>query len=155
MWNQFSHRGTNFCRRSVGWGSCWVSKGHPSSSVWMGIRVERLVEIWFPDPISGPLVGCRSAIKRVAIFLVTKEGQSGHPLLREWKANAKGWCQILEASPCREARAVMLRAPSSLRVCVHDRSVDPLKSSQTNGMLRPISSTGECSPALGNEEGRP
>jgi hypothetical protein len=52
----------------------------------MGIQVERLVEIWFPDQIFGPPVGCRSAARRVAIFLAIIEGQSGDPLLREWKA---------------------------------------------------------------------
>jgi hypothetical protein len=66
----------------------------------MGIRVERLVEIWFPDQISGPPVGCRSAARRVAIFLAMIEEQSGEPLLREWKANSKGRCWNLEAAPC-------------------------------------------------------
>ncbi len=32
-------------------------QGHPSSSVWTGIREDRLVEIWFPDHISGPPKG--------------------------------------------------------------------------------------------------
>jgi hypothetical protein len=56
----------------------------------MGIRVVRLVEIRFHDQISGPPVGCRSEVRRVAIFVDTIEGQSGAPLLREWKANSKG-----------------------------------------------------------------
>ena len=56
----------------------------------MGIWVERLVEIWFPDQIFGPPVGWRSAARRVAMFLAIIEGQSGDPLLREWKASLKG-----------------------------------------------------------------
>jgi hypothetical protein len=108
----------------------------------MGIRVERLVEIWFPDQISGPPVGCRSAVKIVAIFLATIEGQSGDPPLREWKASSKGQCRNLETAPCRETLSVMPRAPSSLRICVHGRSADPQKSSHIDGMLRPISSKG-------------
>ena len=54
----------------------------------MGIRVERLVEIWFPNQISGPPVGWRSVVRRVAMFLATIEGQSGAPLFREWKASS-------------------------------------------------------------------
>ncbi len=76
----------------MGWGNYWMSKGHPSSSVCMRIWVEKLVEIWFLDRISGPPVGCRSAVRRVAIFIAIIEGQSGDPLLREWKANSKGQC---------------------------------------------------------------
>ena len=49
--------------------------------------VERLVKIWFPDQVSGPPVGCGFAVRRVAIFLFTIEGQNGNPLLREWKAS--------------------------------------------------------------------
>ncbi len=106
-----------------------MSRGYPSSSVCMGIRLEKLVVIWFLDHIFGPPVGCKSAARRVVIFLTIIEGQSGDPLLREWKANSKGQCWNLEAAPCREAQAVMPRAPSSFRICVHDRSVDPQKSS--------------------------
>ena len=132
-----------------------MSRGHPSSSVGMGIRLERLVVIWFPNQISGPPVGCRSAARRGAIFHAIIKGPSGDPLLQEWKANSKGQCWNLEAAPCREARAVMPRAPSSFRICVHDRSADPQKSSQIDGMLRPISSTGAWIPALGKEARRP
>ena len=52
--------------------------------------MEKLVEIWFLDQISGPPVGCRSAVRRGAIFLATVEGQRCNPSLREWKANSKG-----------------------------------------------------------------
>ena len=79
-------------------------KGHTSSSVWMGVRVDRLVEIWFLDQISGPPVRCMSIVRRVTILysdLATIEGYSGDPLLREWKANSKDLCRNLEAAPCR------------------------------------------------------
>jgi len=85
----------------VGWGNCWMHRGHPSSSDCMGIRVERLIEI--PNRISGPPMGCKSAVRRVAIFLANIEGHNGDPLLREGKANSKGQCWNLEAAPCREA----------------------------------------------------
>ena len=100
-------------------------------------------------------MGCRSAAKRVAIFLAIIEGQSGDPMLREWKANSKGQCWNLEAAPCREARAVMPRAPSSFRICVHYRSANPQKSSQIDGMLRPIPSSVAWILALGKKAGRP
>ncbi len=67
-----------------------MSRGYPSASDLMGIRIERLVEIWFPDQFSGPPVGCRLAVRRMAMFLATVEGQSGDPPLWEWKANSKG-----------------------------------------------------------------
>ena len=60
--------------------------------------MEKLVEIWFLDQISGPPVGCRSAVRRGAIFLATVEGQRCNPSLREWKANFKSHCQNLEAA---------------------------------------------------------
>jgi hypothetical protein len=37
----------------------------------MEVRVERMVEIWFPDYISGPPMGCKSAVRRAAMFLAT------------------------------------------------------------------------------------
>jgi hypothetical protein len=49
----------------------------------MGICVEKLVEIWFPDLIFAPPEGWRSAVRRVAMLLATIEGQSGDPLFRE------------------------------------------------------------------------
>ena len=100
-------------------------------------------------------MGCKSKVRRVAIFLAIIEGQSGDPLLREWEANSKGQCYNLEAAPCKKARSVMPRASSSFRICVHDWSADPQKSSQIDGMLRPISSTGACRPTLGKEARRP
>jgi hypothetical protein len=87
------------------------------------------------------------------MFLVPIEGQSGDPPFLEWKANSKGLCRNLEAALCRDARAVMPRAPLSLRICVHDRIVDPQKSSHTERMLRPIYPMAASSPALGKEVG--
>jgi len=75
---------------SVGLGIFYVSNGQPSWSVWMGIRVERLVEVWFLDQIFGPPVGWRSAARRVVMFLVTIKGQSGDPFFLEWKASSNG-----------------------------------------------------------------
>jgi hypothetical protein len=121
--------------------------------------MEREVDILFPDRIPGPSVGWRSAVKRVAMFLVTVDGHRGGLPLRECKASSKGQCRNLVAAPCRVARAVVLSDPSSLRNCVQDRSEDrsavPQKSSYILGMLSPISSIGPWSPALGKEVGRP
>ena len=88
------------------------------------------------------------------MFLTTIKGQSEGPLFREWKASSKGQRRNLEATLCRDARVMMPWAPSSLRICVHARSADLQKSPHTEGMLRPTSSTGAWSPALGNEAGR-
>jgi len=52
------------------------------------------------------------------MFLATIEGQSGDPPVRKWKANSRGQCRIYEAAPCREALAMVPRAPLSWRVCV-------------------------------------
>ena len=60
-----------------------MSKGQPFSSVWMGIRDERLDEIGFPDQISGPPKGWRSVVRIVAMFLAIVERHSGSPFLRE------------------------------------------------------------------------
>ena len=64
----------------------------------MGLRVEREVNIWLPDQISGPFVEWRSAIKRVAMFLGKMEGQRGEPPLSEYYASSKGQCWNLEAA---------------------------------------------------------
>jgi hypothetical protein len=132
-----------------------VPRGHPSSSVWTGIREERLVEIWFPDQISGPPEGWRSAIRRVAMFLAIIEGNVGDPFFREWKASSIGQCWNLAAASRRDARAVMPRNSSSLRICVQDRTAVLQMSSHIVGMLRPISFVGPWSPARGKELGRP
>jgi len=131
--------------------NCCVSKGHPSSSIWMGIREERLVD----SHISGPPEGWRSVVRRVAMFLATIEGHSENPFLREWKASSNGHCQKLATAPCRDVLAVVPRAPSSLRICVQDQSAVPQKSSHIVGMLSQIFSIGPRSPSLGKEVGRP
>ncbi len=50
--------------------------------------------------------------------------------------------------------SVTPRAPSSFRICVHERSADPQQSSQTDGIFSPTSSREACRPAVGNEVGR-
>ncbi len=60
-----------------------MSSEHPFSPVWMGTQAEREAEICFPDKISGPPVGWRSAVKRVAMFLDTMEDHSGGVTLWE------------------------------------------------------------------------
>ena len=88
------------------------------------------------------------------MFLATIERQSVDPLFREWKASSNGKGRNLEDAACRDARAVVPRAPSSLRICVQNRSAEPQKSFHIDGMLRSISSIGPCGPALGKEVGR-
>jgi hypothetical protein len=56
----------------------------------MRIRVEKLVEIWVLNKISGPHVGWRSDVRRIAMFLATIEGQSGDSLFREWEVSSNG-----------------------------------------------------------------
>ena len=53
--------------------------GQPSSSVVMGIDEVRDREISFPDHISGPPRGWRSAVIRVAILRAITDGQIGLP----------------------------------------------------------------------------
>ena len=55
--------------------------GQPSSSVVIGMAFVSAIEIGFLDQISGPPRGCRSAATCVAMFRVTREGQSGVPPL--------------------------------------------------------------------------
>ena len=45
-----------------------MSTEYPSSPIRNGIREEREVDIKFPDQISGPPVGWRSAARKVAMF---------------------------------------------------------------------------------------
>jgi len=88
------------------------------------------------------------------MFLATIEGHSDNTFLWDWKVSSNGHCRILAAPPCRDARAVVPRDPTSLRICVQDRSAVPQNSSYIVGMLSPISSIGPWSPALGKEVGR-
>ncbi len=71
------------------------------------------------------------------MFLAIIEGQVGDPFFLEWKAISSGQCWNLAAAPWSDARAVMPRDPSSLRICVHDRTAVLHKSSHIVGMLRP------------------
>ena len=57
----------------------WLGVGQPSSSVVMGIVEVREKEISFPDHISGPPRGWRSAVRRVAILRAITDGQRGLP----------------------------------------------------------------------------
>jgi hypothetical protein len=64
----------------------------PSSSVVMGIEEASEKEISFPDHISGPPRGWRSAVRRVAILQAISDGQRGLPPRCEWKASSNGQC---------------------------------------------------------------
>ena len=66
--------------------------GQPSSSVVMGIDEVMDREISFPDHISGPPRGWRSAVRRVAILRAITDGQIGLPPRYEWKASSHGQC---------------------------------------------------------------
>jgi hypothetical protein len=70
-------KGSQLCKRHVGWGKCCMSKGHLSSFVWTGIRENRLVEMWFPDQISGPRRGEGPPLGLLPCFLLLSRGKSG------------------------------------------------------------------------------
>ena len=94
--------------------------GQPSSSVVMGMAFVSVVEIGFPDQISGPPRGCKSAAISVAMLRARIEGQSGVPPFWAWNASSNGQFFYLVADCVREARAVAPRAPWSLRMRVHE-----------------------------------
>ncbi len=89
------------------------------------MREEIDVEIPFPDQISGPPVGWRSARKRVAIFRAITDVHTGVRFLSVWKASCMGQCLNLVDALCTEARALTPRAPGSFRMCVHERTAAP------------------------------
>ena len=64
--------------------------GQPSSSVVIGIEEDKVEDISFPDHISGPPRGWRSAVRRVAMLRAIMEGQRGRSPRREWKASFNG-----------------------------------------------------------------
>ena len=64
--------------------------GQPSSSVVIGMALVSAVEIGFPDQISGPPRGCRSAAMSVAMLRAMIEGQSGVPPFWAWNASSSG-----------------------------------------------------------------
>ncbi len=75
------------------------------------MREEIDAETLFPDQISGPPVGWRSARSRVAIFRAITELHTGVRFLSVWKASYTGQCRNLADALCTEARAVTPRAP--------------------------------------------
>ena len=81
-WMPWSHSGVNFFRINAAAGKACICKGHPSSSNWIGMSEEMDVEIWFPDQISGPPVGWRSARSRVAMLRAITDLQAGVLFLR-------------------------------------------------------------------------
>ncbi len=97
-----------------------VGVGQPSSSVVMGIKEVREEDISFPDHISGPPSGWRSAVRRVAMLRAMNDGHSGLPPRWEWKANSNGQCLNLWAACASEARAVSPSAPWSLSMFVQE-----------------------------------
>jgi hypothetical protein len=117
--------GLNFLRMNVDAGKACVCKGHPSSSSWMGLSEEMDVEIRFPDQISGPPVGWRSARSRVAMLRAITDLHPGVLSLRVWKAISMGQWRNLEDACCSEARAVPPRAPASFRSFVQERTDAP------------------------------
>ncbi len=78
------------------------------------------IEIGFPDHISGPPRRCKSAAISVAMLRAMMEGQSGVPPLWAWNVSSSGQFFYLVAAWVRKARAVVPRAPWSLRMCVHE-----------------------------------
>jgi hypothetical protein len=97
-----------------------VRVGQPSSSVVMGIEEVREEDISFPDHISGPSRGWRSAVRRVAMLRAITDGQSGLPPRWEWMASSNGKRWNFLAACASEARAITPRAPWSLRMLVRE-----------------------------------
>ena len=56
----------------------------------MGMSEEMDIEIWFPDQISGPPVGWKSAMSRVAMFRAITDLHAGVWSLSVWKASSMG-----------------------------------------------------------------
>ncbi len=67
-----------------------VGVGQLSSSVVIGIEEVREEDISFPDHISGPPRGWRSAVRRVAMLRAMTDGQIGLPPRWEWKESSNG-----------------------------------------------------------------
>ena len=70
----------------------FVCVGHPSSSVVIGIEEDKVEDISFPDHISGPPRGWRSAVRRLTMLRAITEGQRGRPPQLEWKTSSNGQC---------------------------------------------------------------
>ena len=67
-----------------------IFKGQPSSSSWMRMSEEMDVAIRFPDQISGPPVGWRSAMSRVDMFRANTDLHADVWSLSVWKAISMG-----------------------------------------------------------------
>ena len=102
--NLFSQNGVSLSRILFTRVYGCVGVGQPSSSVVMGIEEVREEDISFPDHISGPPRGWRSAVRRVAMLRAMTDGHSGLPPRWEWKASSNGQCWNLLAACASEAR---------------------------------------------------
>ncbi len=91
----------------------------------MGMSEEMDVEIWLSDQIPGPPVGWRSAMSRVAMLQAITDVHIGVWSLCVWKVVSMGQWRNLADARCSEAHAVTPRAPSSFRICVHERTAAP------------------------------
>ena len=121
----WSHSGVNLFRMNIDAGKAYVRKGHPSLSSWMGMSEEMDVEIRFPDHISGPSVGWRSAKSSVAMLRAIADLYAGALSLRVWKVSSMGQWRNMADARCSEARTVTPRAPSSFKIFVHERTAAP------------------------------
>ncbi len=81
-----------------------------------GFHTISLVLPWGGGP---PRVG------RVTMFRAITDLHTGVLSLRAWKVNSIGQWRNMADARCREARAVTPRAPSSFRICVHERAAAP------------------------------
>jgi hypothetical protein len=76
-WIPWSQSAVSFLRMDVALGKGWVCRGRPVSSVRTGMSVEMEVAIGFPAQISGPPVGWRSAMSKVAILRAMMDLHAG------------------------------------------------------------------------------
>ena len=105
-----SQSAVSFFSVDVASGKAGFFRGQPSSSSWVGMSDEMDVEIPFPDQISGPPMGWRSARRRVAMLRAMTDVHTGVRRLSVWKASCMGQYQNLVDALCNEARAVTPRA---------------------------------------------
>ena len=68
----------------------WMGLGQPSPSVVIEMALASAVDIGFPDHISGPPRGCKSATMSVAMFRAMMEGHIGVPPFWAWNASSSG-----------------------------------------------------------------
>jgi len=127
--------------------------GQPSSSVVICMSLMSAIEIGFPDLISGPPRGCRSATISMAMLRAMMEGQRGVPPLRAWNASSSGQFLNLVAAWVWEARDVAPRPSWSLRMCAHELMATEQQFFQMMGGFSPNPSCGACRPAMGRPLG--